>query len=78
MTTRARLLYGVFFLSGIAGLGYQMVWSRMFAVGLGHELLSVLALYLGDKAQLGCGRWGCRIRIQEFSGLPLGGFAAYR
>lgn len=32
------------FFSGIAGLGYQLVWTRMFAVGLGHELTSMLAV----------------------------------
>lgn len=32
------------FLSGVAGLGYQLVWTRMFAVGLGHELTSMLAV----------------------------------
>lgn len=32
------------FLSGVAGLGYQLVWTRMFAVGLGHELSSLLAV----------------------------------
>ncbi len=34
----------IFFLSGIAGLGYQIVWARMFAIGLGHELPSVFAV----------------------------------
>ncbi len=32
------------FLSGVAGLGYQLVWTRMFAVGLGHELTAMLAV----------------------------------
>lgn len=38
------LTYLVFFCSGIAGLGYQMVWARMFSVGLGHEIPSVFAV----------------------------------
>jgi len=38
------LIYLVAFLSGMAGLGYQITWARMFAVGLGHEIASVLAL----------------------------------
>ncbi len=40
MTTRpprTRLVQLLFFFSGAAGLGYQMVWVRMFAAGLGHE-----------------------------------------
>ena len=47
MPTRRLLLlltYLVFFGSGIAGLGYQMVWARMFSVGLGHEIPSVFAV----------------------------------
>ncbi len=39
-----RTPYVLFFLSGIAGLGYQIVWARMFSVGLGHELPSLLAV----------------------------------
>ncbi len=50
---RAAFTYIVFFLSGVAGLGYEIVWSRMFAVGLGHELagvLAILAAYFGGFA----------------------------
>ncbi len=35
------LLFG---LSGVAGLGYQVAWTRMFSVGLGHELPGLLAV----------------------------------
>jgi spermidine synthase len=38
------LTYAAFFGSGIAGLGYQIVWARMFSVGLGHEIPSVFAV----------------------------------
>ena len=31
-------------LSGLAGLGYQMVWARLLAVSLGHEIVAVLAV----------------------------------
>lgn len=37
-------LYIVFLLSGVAGLGYEIVWIRMYAVGLGHEVSSLLAV----------------------------------
>lgn len=37
-------LYLIVVLSGIAGLGYQMAWSRMLAVSLGHEIVAVLAV----------------------------------
>ncbi|MCH9033231.1 MAG: fused MFS/spermidine synthase, partial [Planctomycetes bacterium] len=50
---RVGAVYFVFFLSGVAGLGYEIVWVRMFAVGLGHEipgLLSVIAAFFGGFA----------------------------
>lgn len=43
----------VFRKPGFAGLGYEMVWTRMLTVGLGHEILALLhpapktALFLG-------------------------------
>ena len=37
-------LYLLLFLSGFAGLGYEIVWTRLFAVGLGHEIPAVLAV----------------------------------
>lgn len=45
----------LFFLSGIAGLGYQIVWTRMFTVGLGHEIPSVLAVVAAFFAGLALG-----------------------
>lgn len=33
-----------FFLSGVAGLGYEILWTRMFAVSLGHEIVAMLAV----------------------------------
>lgn len=38
------VIHGVVVLSGLAGLGYQMVWSRMLAVSLGHEIPAVFAV----------------------------------
>ncbi|MEO1227766.1 MAG: fused MFS/spermidine synthase [Myxococcota bacterium] len=38
------LLYTLQFASGFAGLGYQAVWTRMLSLGLGHELVAVLAV----------------------------------
>lgn len=34
----------IVFCSGFAGLGYEIVWSRMLAVALGHEIIAVLAV----------------------------------
>ncbi|NUM47428.1 MAG: fused MFS/spermidine synthase [Anaerolineales bacterium] len=56
MTNLARSslwLYVLFALSGAAGLGYQMVWVRMLAAGLGHEtpaMLGVASAFLGGLA----------------------------
>jgi spermidine synthase len=30
--------------SGLAGLGYELVWTRMLATALGHELVAMLAV----------------------------------
>ncbi len=56
---RSRLwfLYGVFFFSGVAGLGYQMVWTRVFTLGLGHEMPSVLAVVAAFFGGLALGAW---------------------
>ncbi|WP_162530783.1 spermine/spermidine synthase domain-containing protein [Rhodovastum atsumiense] len=38
------LLRALAFASGIAGLGYELVWTRMFATVLGQEMLAVLGV----------------------------------
>ncbi len=48
----------LFFLSGTAGLGYEIVWTRMFAVGLGHELPGVLAVVAAFFGGFALGAWG--------------------
>lgn len=48
-----RTLSVLFLLSGVPALGYQLVWTRLFAVGLGHEmpaLLAVVAAFFGGLA----------------------------
>src|SRR5213593_102873 len=51
------LLYLLFFFSGSAGLGYQMVWSKMFAAGLGHEMPAVLAVLCAVMGGMALGAW---------------------
>jgi spermidine synthase len=51
------LLHLLFFLSGGAGLGYQIVWAKMFAAGLGHELPAVLAVVAAFMGGMACGAW---------------------
>jgi spermidine synthase len=51
------LLYLLFFFSGIAGLGYQMAWAKMFATGLGHEIPAVLAIVAAFMGGMALGAW---------------------
>jgi spermidine synthase len=50
-------LYILLFLSGFAGLGYEIVWTRLFAVGLGHEIPAVLAVVAAFFSGLALGAW---------------------
>ncbi|MHC4893840.1 MAG: hypothetical protein ACYTFV_10865 [Planctomycetota bacterium] len=52
-----RLTRVAFLLSGVAGLGYQIVWARQFSVGLGHEYPSVLAVVSAVFGGLALGAW---------------------
>ncbi len=54
---RRILSYGVAFLSGLAGLGYEIVWTRIFAVGLGHEMPAVLAVVSAFFCGMAAGSW---------------------
>jgi len=47
----------ILFLSGVAGLGYQIAWTRMLAVGLGHELPGMLAVVGAFFGGLELGAW---------------------
>jgi len=55
MTRRKVLFYALFFFSGAAGLGYQLVWAKIFALGLGHELPAVLAVICAFMAGMALG-----------------------
>jgi spermidine synthase len=45
------------FFSGAAGLGYQIIWTRSFAVGLGHEMPALLAILAAFMAGMALGAW---------------------
>lgn len=64
-TTQAFGAYAIFFLSGVAGLGYQIVWTRMFAVGLGHETPSTLAVVTAFFGGLALGAWALDGRVSR-------------
>ncbi len=52
---RAVILHGLMILSGAAGLAYEIVWTRMLGLSLGHELLAMLAVIAGFFAGLAAG-----------------------
>src|SRR5947209_8319947 len=56
--SRAWLLYLLFFVSGLAGLGYQVAWLKMFATGFGHEMPATLAVVCAVMGGMGVGAWG--------------------
>ena len=59
------LLYFLLFLSGFAGLGYELVWTRLFAVGLGHEMPAVLAVVAAFFSGLALGAWCLDRRVSR-------------
>ncbi len=54
---RRILIYLIFFFSGAAGLGYEILWTRMLSVSLGHEIVSVLAVVCAFFSGLAMGAW---------------------
>ena len=59
------LFYGVVMLSGFAGLGYQMLWTKMLAVALGHEILAVLAVVAAFFVGLSLGAFALGERLRR-------------
>lgn len=52
-TAQIRLIVPLFFLSGLAGLGYQALWAKAFAAAIGHEYpaaLAVVTAFMGGMA----------------------------
>lgn len=45
------------FLSGYAGLGYEIVWTRMLSASLGHEIIAILAVVSAFFSGLALGAW---------------------
>ena len=50
-------LYLLLFFSGAVGLGYEMVWTRMLSVSLGHEIIAVLTVVAAFFSGLALGSW---------------------
>ncbi len=65
--TRALISFLVFFASGMAGLVYQVVWSRMLTLVIGVSIYAITAVVCSFMAGLALGsyligRWGDRWR----------------
>jgi spermidine synthase len=56
-------LLAIFFLSGACGVAHQVTWTRLFGLGLGHELPAVLAVLMAFFGGLALGAWGCDARV---------------
>ena len=52
-----RLLPLLFLLSGLCGVGYQLIWTKQFAAGLGHEMPALLAVVSAFFIGLALGGW---------------------
>jgi spermidine synthase len=57
MQLQSFYLYLILFFSGAAGLGYEIVWTRMLSSVLGHEILSALAVVAAFFSGLALGSW---------------------
>jgi spermidine synthase len=67
-------LSALFFFSGIAGLGYQILWAKFFSAGIGHEFPAVLAVVTAFMAGMAAGsgamhRLGPRFRSARLYGI---------
>jgi spermidine synthase len=66
MSYKIFFLYAVLFFSGFAGLGYELSWTRMLTVGLGHEISAVLAVVSAFFCGLALGAWGFdRVKVSQ-------------
>ncbi|HVY69075.1 MAG TPA: fused MFS/spermidine synthase [Verrucomicrobiae bacterium] len=55
--SKSALFHALFFCSGVAGLGYQVVWGKLFALGLGHEIPSLLGVIAAFFLGMALGAW---------------------
>lgn len=58
-------LHVLMIVSGFAGLGYEMVWTRSVSVALGHEIVAVLAVVVAFFFGLALGAYFLDSRIRR-------------
>ena len=66
---------GLALLSGFAGLSYEIIWTQQLSLGLGHELVAVLAVLAAFFGGLALGALSLG-RAIERSTRPARGYAA--
>ena len=73
------VLLKLFFLTGATALGFQLVWARMLANSLGHEMRAVLAVVSTFMGGMAIGAWwlGERIRRSPYPGRWYAGLEAF-
>jgi spermidine synthase len=59
------LVLGCFFLSGVAGLVYEVVWARYLALSLGHTSYAVVAVLVAFLGGLGLGNYLAGLRADR-------------
>jgi spermidine synthase len=59
------LFHCIFLLSGASALCYQMIWTRMFSFGLGHEMPAMLAIVTAYFAGFSIGAWFLDKKISQ-------------
>lgn len=60
---RDRLLLVAFVLSGIAALGYELLWTRLLGLALGHETLGVFGVLVGFFGGMAAGAAALHRRV---------------
>ena len=59
-----RLLLVAFLLSGVAALGYELLWTRLLAIALGSESQAVLGVLAGFFGGMALGSWLLHERLR--------------
>ena len=62
---RDRLLLLAFFLSGVAALGYEILWTRLLSLALGSETLGILGTLAGFFGGLAIGSFALHGRVRR-------------
>ena len=65
MGTKKNIIYLLYFLSGISGLVYEIIWVRLVGIGLGSTVYAVSAVLCSFMAGLGVGAFWLAGRLEK-------------